>query len=278
MNYLKRRRHRATFRYIVNCLLDAFGKLPFDSVTAEVVNDWIGTVRKKNGSKLSKQTLKHFVSHLRLIQPKLKGADIIYPVECAPEKEIYCPTDNEVSNLLSAGKGTFRTLLLTLVMSGMRTSECLGLQVEDVDFKNCVLAIRRGAVDGKLGPTKSRNATRFVTGHRSLIDAIANHLKNRQIGGVFRSRKGTPLRHSNLYKRYWKPTRKAARLAGKATADQTFGFHSLRHYSVSYCIRNGMAFDDVRLRHGQARKRSCGATRTSHPVTTGACSLMFRIQ
>ena len=251
----KRRRHHATSRYIVNCLLRAFGKLPCDCVTAEVVNDWIGTARKKNGSKPSKQTLKHFVSHLRLIQPKLKGAEINDPVECAPEKEIYCPTDDEVSDLLSAAKGAFRTLLLMLVMSGMRISECLGLQVEDVDFTNCVIAIRRGAVDGKLGPTKSRNATRFVTVHRSLIDAISAHLKGRTSGFVFRSRRGTPLRHSNLYKRYWKRTRKTAGLAGQATAEQTFGFHSLRHYSVSYCIRNGMQFDDVRLRHGHGSEK-----------------------
>jgi integrase len=251
----KRRRHRATSRYIVNCLLKDFGKSPFDSVTAEVVNDWIGTIRRKNGSKPSKQTLKHFVSHLRLIQPKLRGADIIYPVECAPEKEIYCPPDDEVSDLLGAAKGWFRSLLLMLVMSGMRTSECLGLQVEDVDFTNCVLAIRRGAVDGKLGPTKSRNATRFVTVHRSLIDAISEHLKGRTSGCVFRSRRGTPLRHNNLYKRNWKPTRKLAGLAGKATAEQTFGFHSLRHYSVSFCLRNGMPFDDVRLRHGHGSEK-----------------------
>lgn len=251
----KRRRKHATSRYIVNCLLDAFGKLPLDSVTAQVVSDWIGTVRKKNGSKPSKQTLKHFVSHLRLIQPKLKGADIVYPVDCAPEKEIYCPTDNEVGDLLSAAKGAFRTLLLILVMTGMRMSECLGLQVEDVDFENCVLAIRRGAVDGILGPPKSRNATRFVTVHRSLIDAISAHLKGRTSGCVFRSRRGTPLRHSNLYKRYWKPTRKAAGLAGKATAEQAFGFHSLRHYSVSFCIRHGMPFDDVRLRHGHGSEK-----------------------
>lgn len=251
----KRRRRHTTSRYIVNCLLKAFPKLPCDCVTAEVVNDWIGTVRKKNGSKPSKQTLKHFVSHLRLIQPKLKGAAVIYPVDCAPEKEIYCPTDDEVSDLLSAAKGAFRTFVLILVITGMRTSECLGLQVEDVDFKNCVLTIRRGAVDGKLGPTKSRNATRSVTVHRSLIDAIFAYLKGRTSGCVFRSRRGTPLRYSNLFKRYWKPTRKAAGLAGKATAEQTFGFHSLRHYSVSFCIRNGMQFDDVRLRHGHGSEK-----------------------
>jgi len=29
-----------------------------------------------------------------------------------------------------------------------------------------------------------------------------------------------------------------------------FGMHSFRHYSVSYCVRHGMSFDDVRMRHG----------------------------
>ena len=113
--------------------------------------------------------------------------------------------------------------------------------MENVDFTNCVLAIRRGAVDGKLGPTKSRNAIRFVTVHRGLIDAISAHLKGRTSGFVFRSRRGTPLRHSNLYKRNWKPTRKLADSPGRRRRDQTFGFHSLRHYSVSYCIRSGIA-------------------------------------
>jgi integrase len=250
----KIRRHKAHSRYIVRRLLAAFGTTPAALITEQVVNNWIGTVRKDDGSKPSKSTLKHFVSHLKLIVPELKGADIKYPVDCAPEEEVYCPTDEEVSRLLASAKGAFRVLVLLLVMSGMRISEALGLQVEDINFEHCVLSIRRGAVDGKIGGPKTRNARRFITVHRSLIDAIAAHLKGRTTGCLFRSRKGTPLRHSNLYKRYWKPMRKAAGLESK-TAEGIFGFHSLRHYSVSYCIRNGMPFDDVRMRHGHGSEK-----------------------
>jgi hypothetical protein len=41
----------------------------------------------------------------------------------------------------------------------------------------------------------------------------------------------------------------------KSHGGTTFGFHSLRHYSVSFCIRSGMMFDDVRLRHGHGSEK-----------------------
>ena len=31
--------------------------------------------------------------------------------------------------------------------------------------------------------------------------------------------------------------------------------HSFRHYSVSYCVRYGMSFDEVRLRHGHGSEK-----------------------
>jgi integrase len=154
---------------------------------------------------------------------------------------------------LAAAKGVFRVLVLLLVMSGMRISEALGLQVEDIDFEHCVLSIRRGAVDGKIGAPKTQHSRRHSASQPHGRDCEApagphNGLRLPQ------PRKGTPLRHSNLYKRYWKPMRKVAELEAK-TAEGIFGFHSLRHYSVSFCIRNGMPFDDVKMRHGHGSEK-----------------------
>ena len=254
---LPKLRHAESPRYYVTkYLVPAFRKMAADSITPDVVNKWIGQVRLEDGSKPAKSTLRHLVSQLKLIVPKLAGADIKYPSDCKPEEDTYCPTDEEVNRMLAASKGWFRVLILILIMTGMRISECLGLQIEDVDIEHSVLYIRRGAVGGKLGPTKSRNSRRVVSVHRSFVDEVALLLNGRHSGPVFRSRKGTPRRQSNLHKRQWTPMLKAAGLAAKAAEhEHHFGFHSLRHYSVSYCLRAGMSFDDVKLRHGHGSER-----------------------
>lgn len=253
----KQRHHYTPRHHVKKYLIPAFGKLPVDSITRDVLNRWIGQVRLGDRSKPSRNTLLHIVGTLRqIVAPRLDNVEITYPSDANPEEETYCPTDDEVQRIIANARGYFRILVLMLVQTGMRISEALGLLVSDIDFERGVLFIQRGAVDGRIGPTKNRNSRRIVSVHPSLIRAIEEHLGGRKTGTVFQSRNGTPYRQSNLHDDEWQPTLKRANLEAKAKDHEGhFGFHGLRHYSVSFCIRMGMSFTDVKLRHGHGSER-----------------------
>jgi hypothetical protein len=65
--------------HVTSFLLPAFGKLPLDCVTADVVNAWLGKVKRSNGERYGKNTLKHAVSTLKqIVSPRLDNANIKY--------------------------------------------------------------------------------------------------------------------------------------------------------------------------------------------------------
>jgi integrase len=151
--------------------------------------------------------------------------------------------------------GWFHTLLRVLAETGMRSCEALALRVEDIDPAYIVIHIRRGTRYGKIGRTKTSNSRRVVSVHESLIQELW-HLARRTEGLIFHTGNNTPYTLSNIHDDFWQPMLERAKLAEKAKQHfGHFGFHSLRHYSVSYCIRSGMIFGDCKLRHGHGSEK-----------------------
>jgi integrase len=242
--------------HVKSFLLPAFGKLPLDCVTAEVVNAWLGKVKRSNGERYGKNTLKHAVSTLKqIVSPRLDNANMKCPADAKPEEETYCPTDDEVKAMVMNSYGWFHTLIRVLAETGMRSCEALALRVEDIDPVYNVIHIRRGTRNGKIGRTKTNNSRRVISVHESLIQEIL-HLADRTEGLIFHTENNTPYMLSNIHDDFWQPMLERAKLAEKAKQHfGHFGFHLLRHFSVSYCIRSGMQFDDVKLRHGHGSER-----------------------
>ena len=112
----------------------------------------------------------------------------------------YLYSDNEIANLLAAASGlksgrglrgqTYCCLLGLLTVTGLRISEALGLQCQDVDLEQGWLTIR-GAKFGK---------SRLIPLHQSTRDELARYAKRRDsefsrpvTKKFFRSEKGTAL-------------------------------------------------------------------------------------
>jgi len=131
-------------------------------------------------------------------------------------------------------------LVLFAAFTGLRAGECAALRVGDLDLLRGRLTVRQSVseVHGKalFTPTKNHR-TRSVALPAFLRDQLLTHLEKRgvardQTALVFSSPDGSVLRHSNFYKRYFKPAVEAYGLDG-------FRFHDLRHTCAAMLIADG---------------------------------------
>jgi integrase len=137
-------------------------------------------------------------------------------------------------------EGQDQLLVIFAAFSGFRASECGGLQVRDVNFLERKITIRRALteVHGRPELNSPKNGrTRTVPIPTFLVDLLSQHLAGRGVDGdpsaqVFVSPTGAIYRHSNFYKRVFKPT--VQQLGRKG-----FRFHDLRHTYATLLISEG---------------------------------------
>lgn len=85
--------------------------------------------------------------------PTFKLSDLSMPEKVKPKPRYY--EASEIRRLVAAAPEPLKTILLVLVMTGMRINEALALRVEDLDFRRKVISVRHSAYNGKLGTPKS---------------------------------------------------------------------------------------------------------------------------
>ena len=128
-------------------------------------------------------------------------------------------------------------LVLFAAFTGLRAGECAALRVGDLNLLRGRLTVRQSVseVRGEALFTDTKNhRTRSVSIPTFLRDLLATHLEGRgaardQTALVFTSPNGSVLRHSNFYRRYFKPAVEDFGLDG-------FRFHDLRHTCAAMLI------------------------------------------
>jgi integrase len=137
-----------------------------------------------------------------------------------------------------------RTLTLLAAGTGLRISECLGLQWQDVIFAESLIRVRRTWTCGEVGLPKSKASQAPVPLHPLLAEFVQAWMRRTpysQAGDwVFPSLKlkGKQPRVANmLVEDHLRP---AAVRAGvlKEGARVRFGFHTLRHSLASFLVRS----------------------------------------
>jgi len=175
--------------------------------------------------------------------------------ESNPLRFVRCKTSSEYEALILTPKQAFdllmalpepeRTLTLLAAATGLRVSECLGLQWQDVDFLNQQIFVRRTWLSGRVGLPKSKASKAPVTMH-SLLASFMQDWKNETPYGqptdwVFASSrlKGKqPRSASIMVEDYVRPA--ATKVGILATHDaRRFGFHNLRHSLASFLVSVG---------------------------------------
>ncbi|MGO8154449.1 tyrosine-type recombinase/integrase [Rhizobium leguminosarum] len=160
------------------------------------------------------------------------------------------PTNDETRKILDAAVGRYRPLIVTMIFTGIRSSEARGLRWEDVDLKKGLLHVRQRADRyGKVGMPKSEAGQRTLP----LPPIVVNTLKEwtlvcpkSEAGLVFPNQAGNIEFHNNMLHRGLWEAEFAAGLSvvtdkkdedGKPIlAPKYSGFHALRHWYASWCI------------------------------------------
>ncbi|MDM9629516.1 tyrosine-type recombinase/integrase [Rhizobium sp. S152] len=159
------------------------------------------------------------------------------------------PTRDEIKALIAALEGNWRPLLLTVIFTGMRSSELRGLRWQDVDMKRAEITIRQ-RVDQyrKIGKPKSEAGIRTIPVPPLVISALKQQ-KLKQANGtdfVFANPDGDSRSHSNVVSKGLQPAMVRAGVtvnSGKKDAKgnpilaaKYPGLHALRHFYASWLI------------------------------------------
>jgi integrase len=180
--------------------------------------------------------------------PRNVAAAVDPPRVRTPEMRPLSPI--QARQLLQAARSDrLETLYVLAVTTGMRQGELLALGWEDVDSEEGVVRVRRTLTLAKGGPRltepktpRSRRQIRLTTG---AVDTLERHRERQEaeraaagdmwneLGLVFCTRRGTPIRRDNLHAKHWKPLLRRAGLPD-------IRFHDLRHSCATLLLTKGV--------------------------------------
>lgn len=122
--------------------------------------------------------------------------------------------------------------------SGLRVSEALGLQWQDINLARGSCRIRRSRRGHLVEPCKTRRSKREIPLAAAAKAALGRLPRLANDDWVFLSVQGKPIQESNFCRRVWHPTLKVAKVPNLA-------FRCTRHTFASLAIENGWLPADV---------------------------------
>lgn len=199
-----------------------------------------------NVRKLSPVTINIRLGGVKSIFSKLAANDIINenPAQKVPklktdEQRIFTLTDKQLKRLFSViDRDTFAGFrdycaMLTMLKCGLRSNEINALEINDIDFENCVILLP--------GAKNKNRKTRVVPITKEVRDCLYDLVAETQeyfgtdVKHVFTNQYGEPMRNDHIRKRM----DKYARIAGLKDECRASP-HSLRHtFAVNYLKRGG---------------------------------------
>jgi integrase len=208
-------------------LLPAFGELPIESVTTEVIERWIATVGRSPRTRNKLLILTHGILGRARKLYRLPG-NAAAGVERFPQRrsgdiEVFSP--EEVMALVrAAASEQDAVIFLTAAFTGLRRGELLALRWRDIDFAGSVIRVRGSFAAGVLTTPKS-GRVRSVPMASEVAGALARlSARGSSIGEddlVFAGELGTYLDGSALRRRYDRALARAGL--------RRLRFHDLRH-------------------------------------------------
>lgn len=222
-------------------LLPKWGPYPVETISAEQVNDWIGTLNH-----LSPASLRGLVKTLQLVLGRsFEKRRIYYPSTVDCRKETRCFTPEQMQRIVQNASGAWKVLFALAAETGMRSGELYGLRISDIDFARCLIHVRRSSWEGKAQSPKTDNAYRSIDISESLAALVRGHLGERTTGLVFPTRYETPLRNCYVVDRV------LHRVLEKLGIERA-GMHAFRHGRVSYLVESGAPMELIRewIGHG----------------------------
>ncbi len=245
-------------------LLPEFGQQRLCDIARVQIQQFIGQKQRQG---YSTQTLAHF----RNLLSKVFGTAGTWGwMNHNPAREIKLPpmerrrksrvlTPAEIGQLSNALVEPVRTVFLVGILTGLRIGELLALQVEDVDFTNRLLYVRRDVYRGVVGTPKTRTSERELPLASVVISIVQDWISMRRFPSawLFPSRVGKTLNDRNLLKRHVWP-------ACDQLGLPKFGWHSLGHTFSTYSGNTGVAMPVLQSLLGHTSSNT--TMRYTHPL------------
>jgi integrase len=237
------------------------------------VEKWLKALREEVG--LANPTCAKVRAVMACVYKHAQRHGLIPRTEDAnPMKWVRCKTTSDYEPILVSPAQAFglvesfppleRTLTLLAAATGLRISECLGLQWQDLDFPNQKIHVRRTWLDGQIGKPKTKASGQPV-GMGTLLAGIMRQWQRETpyskpadwVFPSFKLRGRKPRTGSIMAQDYLRP---AAVKAGVLAPDdrRRFGFHNLRHSLASYLVTQTKT--DVKTVQSMLRHADIGTT------------------
>jgi integrase len=243
-------------------LIPHLGNLPLNRLTDSRVRRWrkelldsgASPVTTAKAYRLLKAVMNTAVSDglIRRNPCRLKGAG----QEHSAERPVLSTA--QVMDLADAIDPRFRVFLLLAVFGSLRWGEPAALRRCDVDVETGTVRISRQLTEQSggppmFGPPKSAAGQRTVIIPAAIIADLAWHLARFAAPGdeglLFTSSTGSPLHHSNFYRRVWMPALRKTGLSG-------VHFHDLRHSGNLLAAAAGATLRELMARMGHSSTRA----------------------
>jgi len=165
--------------------------------------------------------------------------DVKLPRSRRHEEEKVIPTKAEIKLLLTKVPAKHKHIMVTLIFTGMRSSELRGLTWNNVDLEKGIIRIRQRADRwNEMGAPKSRAGRRDIPMTPMVRKTLTEWQKVCPKGPlklVFPNGKGNPEGHANLYHRVFKPLMVDCGIVS-GEGKPRFSIHCLRHAAASLFI------------------------------------------
>ncbi|MZR31488.1 tyrosine-type recombinase/integrase [Sneathiella litorea] len=242
---------RATIRsykgHFMHHIGPKIGGLLLEEFTAADVQDFIDEMLEENSRAMTKKVLTSLRSILSTAQSrgmidKNVAREIKLRRASRNDKERIIPTKDEIRLLIDKAPPREKPLVITAILTGMRSSELRGLSWAHVDFTKGLIHIKQRADRyNAIGVPKSRAGIRTIP----MSPLVASTLKDwkarcpkGELNLVFPNGAGNVEGHANIYHRIFKPLMIACENVD-SDGKLKFGFHSLRHAAASLFIEQG---------------------------------------
>ncbi|MFS2291721.1 MAG: tyrosine-type recombinase/integrase [Actinomadura sp.] len=257
-----------------------FGRRQVKGIRPSQVQAWVGELadRQAAGTVGTALFVLRSILDLAVADDAIKANPGKSPIVQAPKlpgREVQAWSDEQVHGIIDGHAALFRALPLIGAACGMRRGELFGLALEDVDFEEEVIRVRRQIK--RLGkayvyalPKNDRERTvpmpswaaEAIRVHKEAYEPLVCSLPWERTDGKLRTHnllfRWTDDRHirANLYEKLvWKPALVKAGIippptkdkwgAQKYAAGRDEGMHALRHYYASVMLADGVSIKEL---------------------------------
>ncbi len=240
-------------RILKNRCLDRWGKRTALGIEPLEIEQWLKAIKREE--QLENPTLDKTRRVMSLVFKHGQRYGLIpRSEESNPLRFVRCKTTSNYEAMILTPQQAFgvlmqlkepeRTLTLLAASTGLRISECLGLQWQDVSFAESLIYVRRTWTSGKVGVPKSKASHAPVPLHPLLAEFMQEWKNATSYSGpgnwVFASfkLKGRQPRIANmLVEDHLRPAAVSTGVL-KEGEKVRFGFHNLRHSLASFLVRS----------------------------------------